>query len=191
MANINSFRKSLTVFILLMVSFLFIGGCDWRGDKNLGDSVYMFKNNPLSDLYTPIIEMDLNGKPQFWVIDTGANLSLIDQNFFNENEKDFHYLDNIDMTLNGISGSMDYQADYVGGVMGKGAKKFYHNFLTSDLTGVIDNIRDRNGIEIAGIIGADFLSKYKYAIDFKNELIFIQYLPSDSIVFALERTDKK
>lgn len=151
------------------------------GDKseNKGGT-YSFENKYTSDLHTPVIRMNLNGSPRYWIVDTGANMSIIDSKYYHDNEGEFTYLTDIDLTLNGVSGSKSYEAFYVSGKIGDSIV-ITHQFLTNDLAGVRANIKDRLNVDVIGILGADYLDRYSYTVDFYNKSLYIHKVPLDSI----------
>lgn len=167
------------IYYFIALFFITFGSCVNK-DHNAND-VYLFENKYSTDVHTPVVEMDLNGKPKYWIIDTGANMSIIDSKYYHENESDFTYLTNIDMTLNGVSGSKDYEALYVSAIIGDSIT-INHQFLTSDLTGVINNMKERLNVDIIGILGADYLDRYSYTVDFYNKSMYINKLPLDSLL---------
>lgn len=171
--------KTVSISLLVILAF-FIGSCvDNRRDL---DSAIYFENRYSNDLYTPVVEMTLNGIPQYWIVDTGANMSLVDDAFYAENEEHFTYLNDVDMTLNGVSGTKDYKAYYVLGKLGFSNTTFDQHFLTSDLTGVKKSIKERMGVNIAGILGADYLNRYMFTVDYCNKAVYIHQIPLDTIM---------
>ena len=145
-------------FSLLIVSFLIIFGISCS-HKEPSKDVYYFENSSSSSVHTPIIKLKLNGKDKHWIVDTGANMSLIDEEFYQENENEFEYITDFDMTLNGVSGSKNYVARYVSCELGDSIT-IVHQFLTSDLSGVKENIKSRLNVDVVGIIGSDYLDRY-------------------------------
>lgn len=158
-----------------------MGALSCNDKKSNSGTTYYFENKSSLNVHTPILKMALNGKMQNWIIDTGANMSLIDESFYNNNTDDFEYLTEVDMTLNGVSGSKDYKAHYVLGELGTDFK-LKHQFLTSDLTGVINNMKSRLGVDIVGIIGADYLDKYGFTVDYFNKAVYRHTIPLDSLM---------
>jgi predicted aspartyl protease len=45
-------------------------------------------------------------------------------------------------------------------------------FLPTDLESVFEDVKNRTGVEISGILGNDFLKRYKYIIDYKHQKIY-------------------
>jgi hypothetical protein len=46
--------------------------------------------------------------------------------------------------------------------------------MVVDLKDAFDNIKSEHGVTIYGILGSDFLSKYKYILDFKDNIAYIK-----------------
>lgn len=162
------------IFIALLV---FWTSCN---NKEQNNDVYAFENITTSDVHTPIIELKLNGSGKYWIVDTGANMSLIDETFYEKNKDEFCYIKDFEMTLNGVSGSKNYVTRYVSCELGDSII-ITHQFLTSDLSGVKKNIKDRLNIDIVGIIGSDYLDRYSYTIDFYNRLLYRHKINVDSL----------
>lgn len=173
---------SISSYFITLLAIFLLFGCSGSKNENYDGYTHDFINSPISAVYIPIVEIELNGKPQYWVIDTGANLSVVDNGFYENHEDDFEYLDNMDMTLNGVSSSVSYISTYLNGIIGKGEDTINHQFITSDLSSVRQNIKENLGISIAGILGSDFLDKYDYVVDFKYDIIYRQTMPLDSIL---------
>lgn len=167
------------ILLLIFVALLAFGISCSRKEQN--NDVHLFENSSASSVYTPIIKLNLNGNSQYWIVDTGANMSLIDETFYQENENEFDYITDFDMTLNGVSGSKNYTAHYVSCELGDSVT-IIHQFLTSDLSGVKKNVKDRLNVEIVGIIGSDYLDRYSYTIDFYNRALYRHKVELDSIL---------
>jgi hypothetical protein len=111
----------------------------------------------------PVISANVNGLPVKLLIDTGANLSLIDTStdmflFF---ERDFEIPVTMAAGLGGngyIFGIKNIEIEYEGRVLDV-------NFRGTNLS----NFRKNNGI--VGIIGSDYLNKHGLVIDYYNRTI--------------------
>lgn len=170
------------ILVLSVFSTIFVTSCT-NGGKNT-DFLYHFEQTENSGINTPITKIPVDGNGKYFIIDTGANMSLIDEKYYEKNKIEFQFLKTIDITIQGISGGKDVQASYIIGELGDSIK-INHQFMTSDLTGVISNIKNACGIEIIGIIGADYLIRYDFSVDFKNRAIYRNTLPLDSIIINL------
>lgn len=179
-------QKIKIILSILVVMLLGLAlGCNEK--HNRLESALYFENRYSSDLFTPVVKLNLNGKVQHWIVDTGANMSLVDDSFYNTHSEDFTYLNDVDMTLNGVSGSKNYKAYYLLGELSVDSVKFNQHFLTSDLTGVKQSIKESMGVEIAGILGADYLNRYMFTVDYTNKAVYMHQIPLDTIM-AIDKT---
>lgn len=160
------------IAVLLFVSFSFITSCGEKKKEHV-DMQYEMVNRDYQGIYTPIVEMPVNGKMRYFIVDTGANLSMIDESFYQGNKEDFNFLKEIEMTINGVSGSASSTSSYINTVLGDSIT-ILHSFVTNDLTGVVNNIRTNTGKRIVGIIGADFLNRYDFNVDFFNNMVYVK-----------------
>lgn len=173
-------RKIVKLFLVLSVlCTLCITSCD-NGRKNT-DFLYYFEQTEHDGINTPIVNIPLNDCNKYFIIDTGANMSLIDETYYLKHKEDFQFIKYIDLTINGISGGQDVQTAYIIGELGDSIK-IQHQFMTSNLKGVISNIKTACGCEIIGIIGSDYLIRYDFSVDFKNRAIYRNIMPLDSIM---------
>jgi hypothetical protein len=121
------------------------------------DIPFMFIENHL------FIPVSIAGKEDIWVLDTGAGMSVIDQAFADEmgleSEGNIKGL--------GAGGPVDIGITTLPPFELKGVS------FGEQKVGVIDmkELIRRIGIEIAGILGFDFLSRFVTKTDFANELI--------------------
>jgi hypothetical protein len=120
-----------------------------------------------------IIEASLNGKKANFLVDTGADISVIDKNQlkrfgirytdssnprghavgFNGSTEKIIQLRNVDLQLGEI---------------------FTHNHVFAlDLSGIVNFINQKTNVKIAGIIGADILMKYKTIIDYDQKSLIL------------------
>lgn len=52
--------------------------------------------------------------------------------------------------------------------------KYDHIFRAADLDNAFKELKNRWGVQVHGIIGCDFMNKYKYCIDFKENVVYIR-----------------
>lgn len=171
-------KKIIQALFLLCIFFVY--SCNNNKNENR-ELVYDFENSQISGIYTPISKIKVNGVYKHFIIDSGANMSMIDESYYERNEKDFQFIKELDMTLSGVSGDKDVKAKYIVAELGDSIK-IKHQFITSNLQGVIYNIRESIGIDIIGIIGADYLNKYDFCIDFYNKAVYRNQAELDSIL---------
>jgi len=142
------------IFFIIILVFTIIS-CN--KDNDIPDSIDFVISGGL-----PMIKCELNGKVGYFLIDTGANISIIDEGVTNKYNVTIYSF--LDLTVDGIGGENPlYQTNntkltYKGQVMRV-------NFKSTDLSNLT------NHLGFVGIIGSDFLIQNKIIIDYKNKVI--------------------
>ncbi len=116
----------------------------------------------------PIVTIKTQDKALKFVIDTGCTNSCINASTINNlgitptNVGNSHY---------GIDGN---KVDLLTCNLGFSLKRKSYNFdfNVADMDKVFDCIKESNGVQIHGLIGSDFLSKYNYVIDYKDCILY-------------------
>lgn len=130
---------------------------------------YTFLKSPTKNLL--FVKVILNGKETYFLLDTGATLSILDMS----QQSDFGFEGTlIPLSFNGIGGSNDMYA--ISGVNSfqLGTTIFKHNFFGCDISNVTNGIRTETGIYIAGILGSDFFNEHKVIFDFGKDVFIIE-----------------
>ena len=117
----------------------------------------------------PIVEGKINGKRAYFIIDTGASISLL-----NESEAShfgFGSYSSTNQSLVGFSGSAAINEAYncrveFGSMIIHGV-----TFKARCLNDFTAAIRQHEGVNISGIIGSDVFNKYQITIDYRNNII--------------------
>jgi len=118
----------------------------------------------------PVIEGKINGKRAFFIVDTGASCSLLNEQ--SSHRYGFKYRARSDEQVVGLNGqakinlAFDYDIQ-LGAVSLKQAV-----FRTRHLAELANIIRANDHIDIAGIIGADILKRYGMVVDFNSNTVY-------------------
>lgn len=118
----------------------------------------------------PIVSFKQGDVELNFMLDTGANCSLIDSNILNEIAYTVNKEDNV--SFSGCTGeeiqaySADVEFEFDG-------KKFKDTFTVTDLTPAF-SMHQENGININGVLGNIFMQKYHIVLDFKDNLVYIK-----------------
>lgn len=114
----------------------------------------------------PVIVFTQNNKKFKFLIDTGSNVSYVNiksklKTTPLEQSESFMGAEGtyIDCTLGNIK--LQYKD-----------KEYEHTVRLADLSAAFDNVKKESNIELSGIIGNDFMEKYKYCIDFKEFVVY-------------------
>lgn len=125
------------------------------------------KNNMVDFTYAgnlPIVGDTINTEVVHFIIDSGANLSLINSDYYKANRKNLEILRFVEMSLHGISGVADYRPSATI-VMNTSIGRFV--FQESDLASVVKKANSY-GYNVVGIIGSDIL-RDDYVINYKTK----------------------
>jgi hypothetical protein len=113
----------------------------------------------------PIIQVSLNGRNAYFLIDTGSDVTCLQKN--DAKKYEFQYQRSYSKSvLTGIHTSADKH------FVGKRAQMMLEDipirakFRVLDLSTVIESIYQDSGIRINGIIGSDVLREYHFIIDY-------------------------
>lgn len=150
-------------FIILLI--ILLASCDT--DKNQGDFVNY-------DCNIPIIECVLGKDTVNMIVDTGAEYTLIDSKYFQENQDNFQVMNEIGTQFFGIGGVLETE---VAKVINAKTSLGIMTLIEQDLSNVINSIPEYN---VVGLIGSDFLKSRNYVVDYKVRKIY-HYELRDSI----------
>jgi hypothetical protein len=122
--------------------------------------------------HIPVVKARLNGKAALFIIDTGASISILNAGF--AAYYGFSVVEEITVrhTATGLEGAalpLGYVGKYtleVGPLQIRSPR-----FQSRDLQAISSLFFDDGHIHIAGIFGADVLTRYKMRIDFTNRTI--------------------
>lgn len=119
-------------------------------------------------LKVPVITFTNNNQQFYFLIDSGASHSIININSIAK----FKYQEvNGNSRIYGVDGNR-LTATRVVVELKKKNYLFINEFNVLHVGG-LDNIKAKYGVEIAGLIGSDFLKKYEFLVDFKKLRYYI------------------
>lgn len=125
------------------------------------------KNNMTDFTYAgniPIVGDTINNEVVHFIIDSGANISLLDSDYCKENLNNLEITNEVELQLFGISGTSSFRKSYtvvINTSIGS------CTFQDTDLSDVVRKT-NRYGYNVIGIIGSDFL-RDGYAINYKTK----------------------
>lgn len=115
----------------------------------------------------PVVTFENNGNKYNFIIDTGANDSII-----NESCEDILVTPNkTKNTVQGITGD-EQKCHTVSIEFTYKNTTFDTIFNVVNLKELFDSIKESYGVTVHGILGTNFLDKYNYVIDFKDYIIY-------------------
>jgi len=152
--------KKLIYFILLILLSFILIGCNNKSDRDFTDGKVRF----VTVQKVPVVKGKLNGKDAYYIIDSGASLSCLD-----DSQKDSYKFSSYDDAVNGSGFGYGGVATFksvnsadatIGGVPVNVA------FKAQDLSLLTGAFRANYGINIVGIVGCDWLKENHIIIDF-------------------------
>lgn len=158
---------SIAILILLIIigTYLSIWYCRLkRINKN---KISFFETLNLTGL--PVITMESNKEKINFLLDTGSNASFIDINIVQKLES--NKLESGNQFVTGINNKECKTESYDVSLKYKD-NKFSSEFKAFDFNASFGHIMSKTGVKIDGIIGGDFLKKYKYIINYDE---FVAY----------------
>lgn len=125
-----------------------------------------FEHKILTSDYLPIVQGVINGRKAYFLLDTGASVSMLDTS----QKKDFGFeavgLD--DTTIGGYGGLSLEVSKLEKYKVEIGTELMRDDFLGKDLKYLVEPIQENTGYKITGIIGSNNIMRSGLIIDFKN-----------------------
>lgn len=116
----------------------------------------------------PIIQMTINEKSAWVLLDTGSDITVLNSD--HKDELGFSTFvkqdDNLSVPGFGSSNNKLERAHKVKVFFG--TTRLHGSFLAFDISHVSNSIKRRTGQEISAIIGTDLMRKYGFVIDLRN-----------------------
>jgi len=157
--------KKILIYILPL--FLLFS-CN-NDNKKYDKIVYFKKSIILKNETLPIVDFSINSTKVTFILDTGSELSFIDDDIYKNKEICYTKLKTKELTINTINGTNNSkQALLVETILDDSIQTYLY---VTDIDNVIEQIFINNGIVIQGILGCDFLYRHKAIIDFENKAL--------------------
>ena len=148
-------------YLVLLLTLLLLS-CE--SDKSQGSFINYNCN-------IPIIECVIGNDTVNLIVDTGAEYSLIDTEYYQNNKDKFRLVNEIETQFSGIGG-VNTQ---ISSIVSTNTSFGYITFVEQNLQAVRQQLPS-----IAGLIGSDFLKAHNFIIDYKTRKIY-PYEKIDSI----------
>ena len=150
---------------LILVTFLFIGivsNFAKAQDFGLQEAYYKHK---------PIVEMTLNGKKVWVLLDTGAGINIL--NIKDQKKYAFKAILRNESTsiAQGFGSSNNRMHQVTNAALSFGDTRLWGMFFAFDISNVTKSIQERTGKTITAIIGTDTMRKYGFVIDMAYEKV--------------------
>jgi hypothetical protein len=138
-------------------------------EKHINKTKMSFKES-LDLTGIPVVTFYQGNNKFNFILDSGASTSCINEKFLNDityettDQKAYVW---------GMEGNK-IRADFVYINLYYKNQNFVTKMLVTDLEAAFTSVKKDTGVTITGILGSDFLSKYKYVMDFKDNIAYIK-----------------
>lgn len=119
----------------------------------------------------PVIAIEAEGKFYNFLIDTGSDNSFIDSSI--ESEVSTKELIGYQGGITGATGSQSQRTPVYKITFTCGDKELVDNFTVNNFSTIFNYIKERSGIQVHGILGSKFLTKYGALLDFETRMFYI------------------
>ncbi len=124
----------------------------------------------------PIIEVQLNGKIAYFLLDSGSEITLLHAE--SAEEYDFQLLNYVPGGIQKVVG-LGTVSDHLYGAgkvrMNIGNLRIRSLYVATDLSNVIKTVRYNTRYKLTGIIGSDVMKKYGFLLDYQNQKLLINH----------------
>lgn len=140
--------------------------------KGVIDRISFKESLDLSDL--PIITFFCGDKKLNFLLDTGSTHTHISSetrdSLSDEDVTETNYGDDIETI--GFNGDKEVQKSILISLKYKDTEYPTKVYVNSGLSMAFKEIKDKNGIQLHGVLGNDFFNVYDYIIDFKDFIVY-------------------
>lgn len=123
----------------------------------------------------PIVQMTLNGKKTWVLLDTGSDISILNIRY--KDRYNFHAARkfNNEIKASGLGSTNNTLYEVSGAQLYFGNVKLKSLFYAYDFSNVASSIRAKTGKTITAIIGTDLMQSYRFVIDLGNHKVSMMY----------------
>lgn len=159
---IKNKRIFLGIVLVFIISVLF-GYCT-RQEKNFNEGFVKLKDYR----YVPLVQAKLNDKYKYFILDTGASISVIDESEV-KNMKVYYEDAN---TITGYGGIIKSTKVLKNPNIELGGIKLTDKWLVQDISHIKLAVENSTNVTIAGIIGNNQLARYHLIIDLNKGRLY-------------------
>jgi hypothetical protein len=150
--------------ILYIIILLLLIGCNSKQSQNQKE----FSTSLIDSKNTPIVKFKNNKSELKFIIDTGSEISIIDDDYYLNHLQYFNYVSNTECDINTLSGTVSSGVIIATTVLDD---SLLSQFYITDIDNIKKEVFINTGKNIDGILGCDFLYRNKSIIDFKHKVL--------------------
>ena len=151
--------KVKNYIVYIICALILISCTNYHGD-------YKFKRSLIHNETSPVVSFKLGNKNANLIIDTGSEISIIDDNFYLSNMNKFTFIENSHKEITTINGTVTSGVIMASALLNDSIPIL---FYITDIDEIQKNVFIKSVINIQGIIGCDFLYNNEAVINFKDK----------------------
>lgn len=125
----------------------------------------------VKELHLPIITIENNGNKFNFLLDTGSNYSIINQDSLPLVEHQI--IEGATGEVYGMEGNV-IKISYAHIAFKAGNIDFNDNFQVIDMSGAFSQLKETHNVEVIGILGSNFFARYNFVLDFKHLIAYTE-----------------
>lgn len=154
----------VTIFVALLITF-------FEDLKRSNRKKISFKE-ALDFTELPVVTFVGKGRKLNFLIDTGANNSILNESVANCMKLEYTEFDGIDTNTAGGNINLNKVTNLT--IKFDDKREYNENFLITNMDEAFDSIKAESGVMIHGILGSNFFTKYKYIIDYDSLALYVK-----------------
>ena len=156
--------KRITIFLVLLLAML--AGCK---KETIVSNEFTYSHKFVERDFLPIVQGELNGRKTYFLLDTGASVSILD---LKESAKYNVKQDGTsDVSIGGYGGVTSNITNLKNVKVTLGVEELKKEFTGKDIGYIIKGVSSNTGLPIVGIIGNNNISSSEFILDFENNLL--------------------
>lgn len=121
----------------------------------------------------PIVQMELNGKKTWVLLDTGSDISIL--NIRSQDKYGFNAHEDAKASVVGLGSKHNPIKEVSNAQLYFGDIKLKSQFYAYDINNIVASIRARSGISISAIIGTSLMREYGFVLDMGSRTVTMTY----------------
>lgn len=120
----------------------------------------------------PVITFIGEGKKLNFLIDTGANNSILNESVANKMKLKCEEFDGVETNTAGGNINLNKVTNLA--IKFDDKREYDERFLITDMDEAFNSVKAETGVMIHGILGSNFFAKYKYIIDYDSLALYVK-----------------
>ncbi|MEO1255577.1 MAG: retropepsin-like aspartic protease [Bacteroidota bacterium] len=121
----------------------------------------------------PIVQAEINGKKGYFLVDTGADISIINASDLKKYKLETAKIYGDHKQAIGFNGNKTCVMKVKNAEVRFESEFDHKNFYSFDITSVVRVIEAKTNLKISGILGSDWLMKYNCVIDYSQRRVIM------------------